>query len=124
LTSIGIEISEGMVSRILRKLPRPPGETWKKFLRDDLGRMVSIELCTVLTITGEVPFVFIIGRARHSALSAAGSGRRLWRRYSVAHRFLSYLPGVEDAPRPGPAMPRLPGRSPLVGGLFKSRNST
>jgi putative transposase len=44
LTMLGIEISERTVSRILRRLPRPPGQTWKTFLRNHIGQMASIEL--------------------------------------------------------------------------------
>jgi putative transposase len=57
---LGIEISERTVSRILRKLPRPPGQTWKTFLRNHLGQMVSIDFFTVPTITLKVLFVFIV----------------------------------------------------------------
>lgn len=34
LKMLGIEISERTVSRILRKLPRPPSQTWKTFLHN------------------------------------------------------------------------------------------
>ena len=43
LKMLGIEISEQTVSRILRKLPRPPSQTWKTFLHNHLGQMVSID---------------------------------------------------------------------------------
>jgi putative transposase len=60
LTMLGIEISERTVSRILRRLPRPPGQTWKTFLRNHVGPMVSIDFFTVPTITLKVLFVFIV----------------------------------------------------------------
>jgi transposase InsO family protein len=59
LKMLGIEISERTVSRILRRLPRPPGQTWKTFLHNHLGQMVSIGF-TVPTITLKVLFVFIV----------------------------------------------------------------
>jgi hypothetical protein len=43
LKMLRIEISERTVSRMLRRLPRPPGETWKTFLRNHLGQAVSID---------------------------------------------------------------------------------
>jgi len=43
LKMLGIEISERTVSRILRKLPGPPSQTWKTFLHNHLGQMVSID---------------------------------------------------------------------------------
>jgi putative transposase len=60
LKMLGIEISERTVSRILQRLPRPPGQTWKTFLHNHLGQMVSIDFFTVPTITLKVLFVFIV----------------------------------------------------------------
>jgi hypothetical protein len=57
---LGIDISERTVSRILRRLPRPPGQTWKAFLHNHLVQMVSIDFFTVPTITLKVLFVFIV----------------------------------------------------------------
>jgi putative transposase len=56
---LGIEISERTVSRVLRKLPRPPSQTWT-FLHNHLGQMVSMDFFTVPTITMKVLFVFIV----------------------------------------------------------------
>ena len=60
LKMLGIEISERTVSRIFRRLPRPPGQTWKTLLHNHLGRMVSIDFFTVPTITLKLLFVFIV----------------------------------------------------------------
>src|SRR5215467_5413394 len=60
LQMLGIEISERTVSRILRKLPRPPSQTWKTFLRNHIGQMVSIDFFTVPTVTMRVLFVFLV----------------------------------------------------------------
>src|SRR4051794_33305707 len=60
LKMLGIPISERTVSRILRKLPRPPSQTWKTFLHNHLGQMVSIDFFTVPTISMKVLFVFIV----------------------------------------------------------------
>jgi transposase InsO family protein len=60
LKMLGIAISERTVSRILRRLPRPPGQTWKTFLHNHLSQMVSIDFFTVPTITMKVLFVFIV----------------------------------------------------------------
>jgi hypothetical protein len=57
---LGIEISERTVSRILRKLPRPPSQTWKTFLHNHIGQMVSIDFFTVPTVTMRVLFVFLV----------------------------------------------------------------
>ena len=60
LKMLGIEISERTVSRLLRKLPRRPSQTWKTFLHNHLGQMVSIDFFTVPTITMKVLFVFLV----------------------------------------------------------------
>jgi putative transposase len=60
LKMLGIEISERTVSRILRRLPRPPGQTWKTFLHNHFAQMVSMDFFTVPTITLKVLFVFIV----------------------------------------------------------------
>ena len=41
LKMLGIAISERTVSRLLRKLRRPPNQTWKTFLHNHLGQIVS-----------------------------------------------------------------------------------
>ncbi|HEY3940403.1 MAG TPA: helix-turn-helix domain-containing protein [Bryobacteraceae bacterium] len=60
LEMLGIAISERTVSRILRRLRRPPNQTWRTFLHNHVGQMVSIDFFTVPTITMKVLFVFIL----------------------------------------------------------------
>jgi hypothetical protein len=60
LKMLGIAISERTVSRILRRLPRPPSQTWKTFLHNHLGQMVSVDFFTVPTISLNVLFVFVV----------------------------------------------------------------
>ena len=57
---LGIAISERTVSRILRRLRRPPNQTWRTFLHNHVAQMVSIDFFTVPTITMRVLFVFIL----------------------------------------------------------------
>src|SRR5512132_116766 len=60
LKMLDIRISERTVSRILRTLRRPPNQTWKTFLHNHIGQMVSIDFFTVPTVTMRVLFVFIV----------------------------------------------------------------
>ena len=60
LKMLGITISERTVSRILRKLRRPPNQRWKTFLHNHVGQIVSTDFFTVPTFTMKVLFVFII----------------------------------------------------------------
>src|SRR3954463_8481330 len=54
LKMLGIALSERTVSRILRKLRRPPNQTWKTFLQNHVGQMVSTDFFTVPTINMRV----------------------------------------------------------------------
>src|SRR5215467_14929420 len=60
LQMLGISISERTVSRILRRLRRPPGQSWKTFLHNHLGQIVSVDFFTVPTIRIKVLFVFLV----------------------------------------------------------------
>ncbi len=60
LKMLRILISERTVSRILRRLPRPPSQTWKTFLHNHVAQMVSIDFFTVPTINMKVLFVFFV----------------------------------------------------------------
>ena len=60
LKMLGIDISERTVSRILRRLRHPPNQTWKTFLHNHVGQMVSIDFFTVPTITMRVLFVLMV----------------------------------------------------------------
>ena len=60
LQLIGISLSERTVSRLLRRLPRPPSQNWKTFLHNHIGQMVSIDFFTVPTATLKVLFVFLV----------------------------------------------------------------
>jgi hypothetical protein len=55
LKMLGIAISERTVSRILRKLRRPPAQTWKTFLHNHVGQIVSTDFFSVPTFTSYIP---------------------------------------------------------------------
>ena len=60
LKMLGIAVSERTVSRMLRTLRRPPSQTWKTFLHNHVGQLVSIDFFAVPTVTMRVLFVFIV----------------------------------------------------------------
>ena len=60
LLKLGITISERTVSRILRTLKRPPSQTWKTFLNNHIGEIVSIDFFTVPTVRLQVLYVFLV----------------------------------------------------------------
>jgi len=60
LGKLGITVSERTVSRILRTVRRPPSQSWKTFLKNHVGHIVSVDLFTVPTISLKVLFVFVV----------------------------------------------------------------
>src|SRR5437764_9829969 len=60
LKMLGIAISERTVSRILRTLPRSPSQSWKTFLNNHVGQILSVDFFTVPTITLKVLYVFVV----------------------------------------------------------------
>ena len=60
LGTLGIELSERTVSRLLRRRGRPPSQTWRTFLADHLTSLVSVDFFTVPTLTGRVLFVLVL----------------------------------------------------------------
>ena len=60
LKMLGIALSERTVSRLLRTLRRPPDQTWRTFLHNHVGQLVSTDFFIVPTITMKVLFVFIV----------------------------------------------------------------
>jgi putative transposase len=60
LRKLGIEVSEHTVSRVLRRIKRPPSQTWKTFLQNHIGEIVAIDFLTVPTIRLRVLFVFLV----------------------------------------------------------------
>jgi hypothetical protein len=59
LGTLGVEVSERTVSRLLRRPRRPPSQTWRTFLTNHVATLVSIDFFTVPTLTGRVLFVFV-----------------------------------------------------------------
>jgi putative transposase len=52
LGTVGVEVSERTVSRLLRRPRRPPSQTWRTFLTNHVATLVSIDFFTVPTLTG------------------------------------------------------------------------
>jgi transposase InsO family protein len=59
LRSLGVDVSERRVSRLLEPHPRPASQTSKTFLKNHLAS-AGYGLLTVPTLTGRVPFVLVV----------------------------------------------------------------
>src|SRR5712691_7043901 len=60
LRTLGVEVSERTVSRLLEPHTRPPSQTWRTFLTNHLAPAASMDFFTVPTLTGRVLFVLIV----------------------------------------------------------------
>jgi putative transposase len=60
LSKVGVDVSERTVSRLVRRLHRPPSQTWRTFLTNHVGSLVLIDFFTVPTVTGRVLFLLIV----------------------------------------------------------------
>ena len=82
LRTLGVDVSERTVSRLLGRSPRPSSQTWKTFLTNHLASAASMDFFTVPTLTGRVLFVLIV----------------------LAHhrRRIVHLTITDDRPPPGP----------------------
>src|SRR5262245_5890315 len=59
LQTLGIEVSERTVSRLLKPHTRPRSQTWKTFLTNHLAS-AAMDFFTVPTLTGRVLFVLVV----------------------------------------------------------------
>ena len=62
LLKLGIDVSQATVTRYMIRHPKPPSQTWRTFLDNHVGCLVSIDFFVVPTATFAVLFVFIVLR--------------------------------------------------------------
>ena len=60
LQKLGVEISQAAVSKYLVRHRRPPSQTWRTFLDNHLGNLVSVDFFVVPTVLFKVLFVFVV----------------------------------------------------------------
>src|SRR5207253_9970997 len=61
MLKLGIDIGERTVSTLMPKRPhKPPSQSWRTFLQNHVGTLVSVDFFTVPTATFRVLFVFVV----------------------------------------------------------------
>lgn len=60
LLKLGIAISQASVAKYMARHRRPPSQSWRTFLANHLGDLVSVDFFTVPTATFRVLFVFVV----------------------------------------------------------------
>jgi transposase InsO family protein len=60
LLKLGIDVAERTISRLIRRRPPPPAQTWRTFLTNHVRDFVSIDFFTVPTAGLRVLFVLVV----------------------------------------------------------------
>ena len=60
LLMLGFSISQGAVSKYMVRHPKPPSQTWRTFLENHVGCLVSIDFFVVPTVSFRLLFGFIV----------------------------------------------------------------
>jgi putative transposase len=60
LQKLGLEISQATVSKYLIRRRTPPSQTWRTFLANHVGSLVSVDFFTVPTVMFKILFVFVV----------------------------------------------------------------
>ena len=69
LLMLGFEIAQSTVSKYMVRGGRPPSQSWKSFLRNNVEAIAAIDLCVVRTVSFELLFAFVvIGHGRRQVL--------------------------------------------------------
>jgi transposase InsO family protein len=60
LGKLGITVSETTVAKYMVRVRRPPSQTWRAFLSNHIGNLVTVDFFLVPTATFRLLFVFVI----------------------------------------------------------------
>ncbi len=60
LRKLGLDISQAAVSKYMVRHRKPPSQSWRTFLDNHVGSLVSIDFFTLPTVTFRVLFVFVV----------------------------------------------------------------
>lgn len=62
LRLLGYEMAESTVAQYRVRSPKPPWQTWRTFLENQVGQITSIDFFTVPTVTFRILFCFVVLR--------------------------------------------------------------
>jgi putative transposase len=60
LLKLGIDISQATLAKYMVRHVKPPSQTWRTFLENHCKELVSIDFCSVPTVTFRVLYVFLV----------------------------------------------------------------
>ncbi len=114
LLKLGITISERTISRLLPKARKPPSQSWRVFLANHVGDLVSLDFFTVPTISFRILYVFVVvahERRRVVHFNVTTNHTASW----TGHQMIEAFPD-DTAPRY-----LLPDRDGIYGTDFRER---
>src|SRR5437667_221224 len=114
LQKLGVEISQAAVSKYVVRHRKPPSPSWRTFLDNHLGSLVSVDFFVVPTVMFKVLFVFLVlahDRRRVVHVNVTDAPTAQW----TAQQIVEALPW-ETAPRY-----LLRDRDAVYGVVFSSR---
>jgi hypothetical protein len=82
LLKLGIGVSQASVAKYMVRRRQPPSQTWRTFLRNQIGQIAAADFFVVPTATYRLLFVLVIlaHERRRVVHSADGTiARRFWR---------------------------------------------
>lgn len=60
LLKLGIDVGQTSVGKYMLRRKKPPSQTWRTFLENDVKTMISVDFFTVPTIRFQVLYVFLV----------------------------------------------------------------
>jgi putative transposase len=114
LLKLGINISEATVSKYLPHRRKLPSQTWRSFLDNHVGSLVSVDFFVVPTVLFQVLFVFVVlahDRRRILSVNVTSNPSAAW----TANQIVQTFPW-ESAPRY-----LLRDRDGIYGAVFRNR---
>ena len=90
LLKLGIAIGEATVGTYMVRRRPPPSQTWRTFLTNHVGQLVSVDFFVVPTLTFRVLFVFVVlahGRRQILHVNVTGHPTAAWTAQQIRHAF-------------------------------------
>ena len=117
ILKLGIDVTQSTVAKYMVTRGRPPGQSWRTFLRNQVDGIAAVDLLVVPTISFKLLFAFVVLRHRRRELVSFGVTAHPTAEW-LAHQITEAFPW-ESAPKY-----LIRDRDSSYGALFKRRVRT